>query len=204
MDQPVDDRFADDWIFKQFKPSLGFDLRSDDKRGLAVALFEDVHQGSGLLVGIVSKSQIVEDQDLGFDQSAYVIQIAARSFGGLDFFEQKVDREETVRCPRGEPLTQSNGEMGFPQAGFTKDQKIFQVMEKAQLGELFDLVLVRSLWKVKSQSSRSARKRKRALVTSALAVRSLRDGSSSSSKRRKKSRGWSCWAKASAALRSQA
>ncbi len=39
---------------KQFKPSLGLDLGSDDERSLVVALFENVHQRGGLLVGVVS------------------------------------------------------------------------------------------------------------------------------------------------------
>src|SRR2546427_12154240 len=103
-----------------------------------------------------------------------------------------------------EPFTQSDGEMGFAQARFTQDQKIFQVMEEAQLRELFDLGFGQIFVESKSKSSRSARKRNRALVISALAVRSLRDNSSSSSKSRKNSRGWSCWDKASAAVRSQA
>ena len=62
MDEPIDNGFADHRIFKEFKPSLGFDLRSDDERGLAVALFKDGHQGGGLLVGIVSESQVIKDQ----------------------------------------------------------------------------------------------------------------------------------------------
>jgi hypothetical protein len=122
MDEPIDNGFADHRIFKQFKPSLGFDLRSDDERGLAVALFEDVHQGGGLLVGIVSESQVIKDQHLGFDQTAYIKQIATGGSGGLDFFEQKVNREKLCGMPfLAEPFTQSNGEMGFTQAGLTQD-----------------------------------------------------------------------------------
>ena len=92
MDEPIDNGFSDHWIFKQFEPSLGLDLRSDDERGLAVALFENVHQGGGLLVGIVSESQVIKDQHLGFDQTAYIKQIATGGSGGLDFFEQKAKR----------------------------------------------------------------------------------------------------------------
>jgi hypothetical protein len=33
MDQPVDDGFADDRVFKQFEPALQFDLGSDDISG---------------------------------------------------------------------------------------------------------------------------------------------------------------------------
>jgi hypothetical protein len=54
VDQAIDNGFADDRIFKQLEPALGLDLRGDDERYLVVALFKDVDEGSGLLVGVVS------------------------------------------------------------------------------------------------------------------------------------------------------
>ena len=37
------------------------------------ALFEIVHQGSGFLVGIISQTQVIEDQPLAFDQATHVL-----------------------------------------------------------------------------------------------------------------------------------
>ena len=51
VDQPIDNGFADHRVFKQFEPTLGLDLRGDDERRLVVTLFEDVNEGSRLLVG---------------------------------------------------------------------------------------------------------------------------------------------------------
>ena len=54
----------------------------------------------------------------------------------------EVDRQKLCGMAfLAEPFTQSDGEMSFAQAGFTYDQKILQVVEKAQLRELFDLGL---------------------------------------------------------------
>ena len=60
---------------------------------LVIAFFKGLHQGSGLLLGVVSQSELIKDQDVGLDQTAYVVDITASGFGGMDFFEQKVDRE---------------------------------------------------------------------------------------------------------------
>jgi hypothetical protein len=57
-----------------------------------VALFENVHQRSGFFVSVVAQPQVIEDQHLGFDQTAHVVEIAAGGLGGQDFFEQKIDR----------------------------------------------------------------------------------------------------------------
>jgi hypothetical protein len=54
VDQPIHDGLGDYRILKQFEPSLGLDLGGDDERSLVVALLEDVDQGGGLLVGVVS------------------------------------------------------------------------------------------------------------------------------------------------------
>ena len=119
MDEPIDNGFADHRIFKQFEPTLGFDLRGDDERRLVVTLFKDVDQGSSLLVGVVSQPQVIEDQNLGLDQTAHVVEITAGGLGGLDFLEQKVDRQELSGMAfLAEPFSQSDGEMGFAQAGF--------------------------------------------------------------------------------------
>ena len=134
MDEPVDDGFTYDGVFEQLEPTLGLDLGGDDERGLVVALFENIDQGSRFVVGVVSQAEIVEDQDFGLDQRAHVVEIAARGLGGLDFFEQEAGRQEHRRVALlAEPLAQSGGEKGFAQAGFADDQKIFQVMEKGQL-----------------------------------------------------------------------
>ena len=140
MDEPIHDGFGDHRIFKQFDPSLGLDLGSDDEGSLVVTLFEDVHQGSGLLMGVVSKSQVIEDQNLGLDEATDVVEVAAGGLGGLDFLEQEIDRQKL----RGmafltEPFTESDSEMSFTQPGFADDQEIFLVMEEAELRELFDL-----------------------------------------------------------------
>src|SRR3989304_9485046 len=127
---------------KQFEPSLGFNLGSDDEGSLVVALFKDIHEGSGLLVGIVSKPQVVEDQNLGLDETANVVEIAASGPGGLEFLEQEVDRQELCGVAfLAQPFSQSNGEMGFTQPGFSQDQQIFQVMGETEFTEFFDLGL---------------------------------------------------------------
>jgi hypothetical protein len=38
MDEPIDDGFTDDRIFKQLKPTLGLDLRSDNGVGIGLEL----------------------------------------------------------------------------------------------------------------------------------------------------------------------
>ena len=122
MDESIDDGLANDRIFKQLKPTLWLDLRSDDERRLVVTLLKNIDQGSSLLVGIVSQTEIVEDQDLGLDQTAHVVEIAPSGFGGLDFFEQKVDRQKLSGVALlAKPFAQSDSQMGFTQAGFTDD-----------------------------------------------------------------------------------
>ena len=92
MDQSIDDGFAEHRVFEQFEPTLGLDLGSDDEPGVVVALFEDVPLGSGLLMGVVSQPQVIEDQNLDLDKASHVVEITASGVGGLDFLEQKVNR----------------------------------------------------------------------------------------------------------------
>jgi hypothetical protein len=106
---------------------------------LVVTLFEDVHEESGLLVGIVAKPQVIEDQNLGFDEATDVVEVTAGGLGGLDFLEEEVDRQKLSGMAfLAQSFTQSDGEMSFSQARFPKDQKILLVMEKAYFGEFFD------------------------------------------------------------------
>jgi hypothetical protein len=98
MDEPVDDRFTDDRIFKELKSTLGFDLRGNDDRRLMIALFEDIHQGSRFVVGIVSQAEIIEDQDFGLDETAHVVEITSRGLGGQDLFGMRpIDWREKLR-----------------------------------------------------------------------------------------------------------
>ena len=94
MNEPVDNGFTDDRVFKQFKPALGFDLGSDDERGFVVALLENIDERGRFLVGVVAQTQVIEDQHLGFDQAAHVVEITPGGLGGLDFFKQEVDRQK--------------------------------------------------------------------------------------------------------------
>ena len=120
MDQPINDSLGDHWILKQFEPSLGLDLGSDDDGSLVVALFEEVHHRGGLFVGVVSKPQVMEDQNLGLNETSNVVEVTASSLGGLDFLEQEVDRQEQcVVAFLAQPFSQSDGEMSFTQAGFS-------------------------------------------------------------------------------------
>jgi len=104
VNQAIDDGFGDHRILKQFEPPLGLDLGSDDDGSLVVALFEDVHQRGGLFVSVVSKSQVVEDQDLGLDETSNVVEITASGLGGLDFLEQEIDRQELCGWPSWQSL----------------------------------------------------------------------------------------------------
>jgi len=88
----IDDGFAEHRVFEQFEPTLGLDLGSDIQRRLVIALFEDLHQGGGLLMGVVSQPQVIEDQNLDLDKASHILEIMAGGLGGLDFLEQKVNR----------------------------------------------------------------------------------------------------------------
>lgn len=82
--EPIDNGFANQGIFKQYKP-LRLNLRSENEWSLR-------------------------------SSTADVIEAAASGLGGLDFFEQEVDREKLCRMTfLVEPFTQSDGEMSFAQ-----------------------------------------------------------------------------------------
>jgi hypothetical protein len=87
VDQPIHNGLGDHRIFKQFDPSLGLDLGSDDEGSLVVTLFQDVHQGSGLFMGVISKPEVIEDQNLGLDEASDVVKVTAGGLGGLNFLE---------------------------------------------------------------------------------------------------------------------
>jgi hypothetical protein len=92
VDQSINDGFADYQVFEQFEPTLRLDLGSDDGPGVVVALFEDVHPGSGLLMGVASQPQVIKDQNLDLDKVSHTVEIMADGLDGLDFLEQKVNR----------------------------------------------------------------------------------------------------------------
>ncbi len=47
-------------------------------------------------MGVVSKSQIIEDEDFGLGQTSDLVEVAACSLGGLDLLEDEVDWEEDI------------------------------------------------------------------------------------------------------------
>ena len=65
VDQTIHDGFGDDRVLEEFEPTLRLDLGSDDERALLVALFEYVHEGGSLFVGVISKSEVIKDEGLG-------------------------------------------------------------------------------------------------------------------------------------------
>ena len=122
MDQTIHDGLGNDRVVKEFEPTLRLDLGSDDERTLLVTLFEDVHEGGSLFVGVISKSEVIKDEGLGLGKRADVVKIAACSLGGLNFLEEEVDREEDGGMAfLAETFTEGNGKMAFAQAGFPED-----------------------------------------------------------------------------------
>jgi hypothetical protein len=75
MGESADPRcgLSDYRIFKQFYTSLGLNLGSNDNGSLAVALFNDVDQGGGLFVGVVSYAQVIENQNLDVNETSNVV-----------------------------------------------------------------------------------------------------------------------------------
>ncbi len=57
----------------------------------------------GFFVGVVSKSQIIEDEDFGFGQAFDVVEVAACSLGGLDFDNGPL--ASMVQCLKGDGIT---------------------------------------------------------------------------------------------------
>ncbi len=45
-------------------------------------------------MGVVSKPEVIEDQNLGLDEATDVVEVTAGGLGGLDFLEQEVDCQE--------------------------------------------------------------------------------------------------------------
>jgi hypothetical protein len=122
VDQTIDDGFGDDRVLEEFEPTLRLDLGSDDEGTLLVALFEDVHEGGSLFVGVVSESEVIKDEGFGLGERADVVKIAASSLGGLDFLEEEVDRvEDSSVALLAETFTEGNGKMTFTQTGFAED-----------------------------------------------------------------------------------
>ncbi len=118
----VDDGFGNDRVLEEFQPPLRVDLGGDDERALLVTLFEDVHQGGSLFVGVVSESEIIKDEGFGLGERADVVKLAASSLGGLDFLEEEVDREEDGGVAFvAKTFTKGNGQMTFTQTGFAED-----------------------------------------------------------------------------------
>ena len=94
MDQTIHDGFGDHRILKEFQPPLRFDLGSDDERSFLIAFFEDVDQGGGFFVAVVSKPEIIEDEGFGFSEAFNVMEVAAGSLGSLDFLEEEINGEK--------------------------------------------------------------------------------------------------------------
>ncbi len=74
MDQPIDGGFGNHRIFEHFEPSPGIDLGSDDEGSLVVTLFEDVHQRGGFFMSVVSSPKVIEDQNLGLDETSHIVE----------------------------------------------------------------------------------------------------------------------------------
>ena len=92
VDQSIDDGFADHHVLEQFEPTLRLDPGCDDEPDIAVALCEDVHPGSGLLISVVSQPRVIQDQNLDLDKASHTVEIMANGLDGLDFLDQKVNR----------------------------------------------------------------------------------------------------------------
>jgi hypothetical protein len=122
VDQTVDDGLGNDRVLEEFEPTLRVDLGSDDERALLVTLFEDVHQGGSLFVGVISETEVIKDEGLGLGKRADVVKVAASSLGGLDLLEEEVNREEDGGVAlMAKTFTEGNGKMTFAQAGFAED-----------------------------------------------------------------------------------
>jgi len=110
VDQTIHDGLGNDRVLEEFEPTLRLDLGSDDKGTLLVALFEDVHEGGSLFVGVISETEVIKDEGLGLGERADVVEITTCSLGGLNFLEEEVDRKEDGSVALlAETFTEGNG-----------------------------------------------------------------------------------------------
>lgn len=142
VDKPVDDSFGDDGILEELDPAPGIDLAGDDDGALSVTLLQDVHEASGLFVSVISKPEVVQDEDVGPVEISHVDEITAGDFLGLDFLHEQIDRgKEDTDFVLTEPASDSLSEVGFPLAGFAEDDEILFGMMEGAMGKLIQLGL---------------------------------------------------------------
>ena len=81
MDQSVEDSIGDGGIADLFMPVLHRELTGDDGGGMTVSLLNNLQEVSSLGVVHGSKTQIVDDQNMGFGEFVYGLAVAAVSLG---------------------------------------------------------------------------------------------------------------------------
>src|SRR5690606_3229236 len=80
IDESVDDGLSDDGVLEELNPAPGIDLAGDDDGALPIPFLQDVHETGGFLVRVVSKAEVVQDQDLVPIKVPHIDEVAARYF----------------------------------------------------------------------------------------------------------------------------
>ena len=63
MAKSVDDSLCDNGVVEELEPSFVAHLRSDNGDAFLITSFEQVNQSHGLFMGIVSKSEVIENEN---------------------------------------------------------------------------------------------------------------------------------------------
>lgn len=136
IDQAVDDGLGDDGILEELDPTPWIDLAGDDDGSLPVTLLQDVDKACGLFVGIISESEVVQDQDLGAIEVSYEDKIAAGDFLRLDFLHQQIDGGESdADLVLAESASDRLSQVRLALPGFSQDDEVLSGMVEGAMGQ---------------------------------------------------------------------